>query len=170
MASRWDEGRLSGASGDLGYTPEKAGKSARRGSQPRALYAPDRILIAEDMPSIAWLLFDILSEAGYDIAGPAATAAAAIELAAKTHLDAALLDIHLADGPSFAIAESLAARNIPFAFLSGDGTDGLPPQFHGRPIIGKPMSLDNVLNMVKLLCRLSEDAEVKNFAFKNHLC
>jgi DNA-binding response OmpR family regulator len=102
--------------------------------------------------SIARLIYDILTEVGYAIVGPAATTRIAAELVAKRRVDAALLDVGLADGPSFSLAESLAARGIPFAFTTACGPDEIPLHLRDRPIIGKPMNIDSLLNVTRELC------------------
>ncbi|HYF07264.1 MAG TPA: HWE histidine kinase domain-containing protein [Acetobacteraceae bacterium] len=53
--------------------------------------------------------------------------------------DAAILDAELEDGATFALADSLAARGIPFAFTTArDRAEALPPRFHDRPVLPKP--------------------------------
>ena len=79
--------------------------------------------------------------------------AIAAELVAKRRVDAVLLDVGLADGPSFALAWYLAARGIPFAFTTACGPDEIPRHFRDRPIIGKPMNFDSLLNVTRELCR-----------------
>ena len=56
------------------------------------------ILIVEDEELLAELLHDELSEAGYRIVGPAATAAEALRLADVTTPELALVDVNLRDG------------------------------------------------------------------------
>jgi hypothetical protein len=67
-------------------------------------------------------------------------------------VDPALLDVSLTDEPSFSLAESFAARGIPFAFTRGCGR----MKFHftfDRPIIGKPMDRDSLLIVTRELCK-----------------
>ena len=106
-----------------------------------------RILVAEDMSSISSLLLDILEENGYEVLGPVTTCVDAEKLIAASHLDAALLDVHLADGVSYSVASLLVAHNLPFAFLSGEQLRQLPSEFHNRPAIEKPMSFDSILKL-----------------------
>jgi len=53
--------------------------------------------------------------------------------------DFALLDVGLIREKSFAIAEKLAALNVPFVFVTGYGADvRLPKEFADRPRLPKP--------------------------------
>ena len=153
MASHWDGARLNWSMRNRHDPHGGMTCNATGGIRPRALFECDKILIAEDVASIAWLLYDILTEAGYEIVGPAATSSVVAELVAERRVDAALLDIGLADGPSFSLAESLAAQGIPFAFLTAYGSDDIPLHLRDRPIIGKPTNVDALLNVMKQLCR-----------------
>lgn len=121
--------------------------------KPRGLLEGKRILIAEDASSTAWLIHEILAEAGYETVGPAATSGIAADLVAEMPVDAVLLDIGLADGPSFSLAESLAADGVPFAFLTGCDVSDIPLHLRHHPIIDKPMHIDSVLSIVRALCR-----------------
>jgi DNA-binding LytR/AlgR family response regulator len=57
--------------------------------------------------------------------------------------DFALLDVGLIREKSFAIAERLAALNIPFAFVTGYGPDvRLPAAFANTPRLLKPFSAE----------------------------
>lgn len=85
-----------------------------------------RILVVEDGRTIAEdLTFEITVEGG-EVIGPVETVAAALEAIANTDLDGATLDIKLLHGMSFAVADALADRHIPFVFLTAYGTDAVP--------------------------------------------
>jgi DNA-binding response OmpR family regulator len=80
---------------------------------------------------------------------------------------AALLDIGLGDGPSFSVAEFLAGRGVPFAFLTGYDATDIPLQLRDHPILNKPMSFDRLLNVVRALC--SPAREQTHYATTTHL-
>jgi CheY-like chemotaxis protein len=61
---------------------------------------PLRILIVEDEILIALELESLLQDAGHQVVGIGATSAEAMSLAAELRPDLALVDIHLADGPT----------------------------------------------------------------------
>lgn len=59
-----------------------------------------RILIIEDEALVAMELRFVLEDLGYIVAGTAADAKTARDLAAENEIDLALVDIHLSDGPT----------------------------------------------------------------------
>jgi CheY-like chemotaxis protein len=72
----------------------------------------------------------------------AGNVAAALDMIAERVPDFALLDVGLAREKSFAVAERLAALNIPFAFVTGYGAERVPPLFADRPRLPKPCASD----------------------------
>jgi DNA-binding response OmpR family regulator len=98
-----------------------------------------RILLVEDAFLIADELVHLLSEWGCDVIGPAPTLSAALHLSDVPGIDGALLDVNLGKEMVFAVAEKLAARNIPFLFLSAHSTpSAFPPEFQTVPRVTKP--------------------------------
>jgi CheY-like chemotaxis protein len=98
-------------------------------------------LIVEDDPIIALDLEDRILGFGVKTVRSAASVARALEMIAERAPDFALLDVSLVREKSFAIAERLEALQIPFAFVTGHGTDvRLPPAFAHRPKLPKPYS------------------------------
>jgi len=73
---------------------------------------------------VAMLLEDMLLELEVEVVGPVATVAEALALTAVDRLDAGLLDVNLGGERSYPVAEALAARNVPFLFLTGYGEAG----------------------------------------------
>lgn len=98
-----------------------------------------RILVVEDEPLVAMLIEDLLIELGCAVIGPASTTKRGLALAA-TGLDAALLDVNLGSEQSYPVAEMLASAGIPFAFVTGYGSQGLSEPHVGRPTIQKPFT------------------------------
>jgi CheY-like chemotaxis protein len=103
-----------------------------------------RILVLEDEPLIALALEDWLAELQCDTMGPAASAQVALGLIESAPPDAAILDVSLRDGDSFAVAAALSARNVPFAFATGHGPASIDARFRDVPILAKPFQLDAV--------------------------
>jgi len=97
-----------------------------------------RILVVEDEMLIAMVVEAVLDDAGCEIVGPIGRLAPAVESAEREAIDAALLDVNLHGEEVFPVAEALAARNIPFVFVTGYGAGGLPPRFRGSPVLTKP--------------------------------
>ena len=97
------------------------------------------VLIVEDSTLLALDLQDALEQQGLHVVGPAQNLETAKKLIDSQHIDAALLDIDLGGVKSFSLAESLRARGIPFAFLTGfDQLQSLPAEFRADPFLKTP--------------------------------
>jgi DNA-binding response OmpR family regulator len=72
-----------------------------------------RILVAEDEYITAFDLCDTFEEAGYEVEGPYAGISSAMLACQKGRPDCAILDIELADGLSYDLAQKLMDDNIP---------------------------------------------------------
>jgi DNA-binding response OmpR family regulator len=106
-----------------------------------------RILVVEDDPLLAMSLEDFLRDAGADVAGPADRVERADALVTEDNLSAAILDIRLYDEEVWPVARRLAEQGIPFVFYSGHfGSDTLPADFAGRPILSKPARPSQIVN------------------------
>jgi DNA-binding response OmpR family regulator len=104
-----------------------------------------RVLLVEDEPLIAMMLEDFLEALDRQHAGTADSVAAALPMVEAGALDAAILDVNLRGGEkSFAIAEALAAKNIPFVFASGGGGEDIAPEYRDRPMLPKPYTMEGV--------------------------
>ena len=100
------------------------------------------VLIVEDESMVAMLLEDLLADLGCQVVGAAATVAEAMRLANADGVDFALLDVNLGgDARSFAVADRLAARSVPFAFVTGYGVEGVRPDLRSAPVISKPVNI-----------------------------
>ena len=100
------------------------------------------ILIVEDDPIIALGLEDTVLEFGIRAVRVASNVATALQMIEERAPEFALLDVGLVREKSFAIAERLAALQIPFAFSTGYGADGVPAAFADRPRLPKPCPTD----------------------------
>jgi CheY-like chemotaxis protein len=102
--------------------------------------APDarRILVVEDEMLVAMLLEDMIAALGHAVVGPFARIDEAMEAARHAAVDAAILDVNLDGRESYPVAEALAARDVPFAFATGYGSQGLRDPWRGRPTLQKP--------------------------------
>ena len=98
-----------------------------------------RVLVVEDEAMIAMDLQGILRRAGCEVIGPVGRVEAATRRAdGEPPPDVALLDINLGGESVFVVADALAARRIPFVFVTGYGKDVLPERFRERPMSSKP--------------------------------
>jgi CheY-like chemotaxis protein len=106
---------------------------------------PRRVLVVEDEAMVALLIEDLVVDAGGQVAVSAATAEHAMVAAHAGGFDLALLDVNLGEGQtSFEVAETLRARGVPFAFLTGYGLQGVRADFRDAPILGKPIDPDEL--------------------------
>jgi len=98
------------------------------------------ILVVEDAFLIAMDLSDQLTDSGCEVIGPAASVRQALDQIDGIAVDGALLDVNLDGERSFPIAEWLAARGIPFVFLTGyDSPMAFPDAFRLAPRLSKPV-------------------------------
>lgn len=104
---------------------------------------PNDILIVEDDPIIALDFEDTLLGFGVKTVRTAPSVARALDLIEQRTPDFALLDVGLIREKSFAVAERLDALKIPYAFVTGYGSDArLPAAFANKPRLAKPYSVD----------------------------
>jgi DNA-binding NtrC family response regulator len=111
---------------------------------------PLSVFVVEDEALVALNLEDMLADLGCSIVGPAMRvdrARAMIE--GGMSADVAILDVNVAGEQVFPIAEMLAARGVPIVFATGYDRDGLPEAWHGRTILQKPYTLDDVSRSLK---------------------
>ncbi len=112
-----------------------------------------RIFIVEDSPVVADDSAEILRELGCEVVGPAGNMASALELAEAEGFDAAIVDINIRGGKSFAVLKILEARGIPFLVTSGYADWTLPEEWVERPRLLKPYTADMLrVKLSELLC------------------
>lgn len=78
-----------------------------------------RILVVEDNFMLAELTKDLLEDNGGRVVGPVGRLEEGLVQARDATLDGAILDINLHGELSFAIAEVLSSRGVPFLFVTG---------------------------------------------------
>ena len=123
-----------------------------------------RILVVDDEPLIAMDIVSNLREAGCEVVGPAATLDRAMALVESDTFDAALLDGNLGGRSVDELAAAVTRRNIPFAFITGYGRDGLPKAFAQAAIISKPFNREQLLEALSQMLR--RDGDVLPFRHK----
>ncbi len=113
---------------------------------------PRRVFVVEDSALIAMDLESILADAGHTVIGPASTVAEALALVDEGMVDVALLDIDLHGEIVTPVAERLADRGLPFAFLTGFEQGGSPvPVYADAPVLRKPFDGQSVLTTLAAL-------------------
>jgi len=112
-----------------------AGAAGREAAAPRPI-----CLVLEDQALIALALEADLEEAGFEVAGPFATAEDALRWLDDRAPAVALLDVQLRAGTCIELARELRRRGIPFAVCSGRLRDTAPPpELAGAPWLEKPV-------------------------------
>lgn len=81
------------------------------------------VLVLEDEALIGITLQDDLLDAGYQVAGPFTSCAAALDWLEDNTPDTAILDAALKDGSCHRIAVELDSRGVPFLIYSGHRED-----------------------------------------------
>ena len=100
-----------------------------------------KVLIVEDEAMITMLLEDMLSDLGHHVSGTSSKMSDAEVLVSKNEADLAILDVNLAGQETYTLAETLAARGVPFIFATGYGTDGIRGNWPGVPVLQKPFQI-----------------------------
>ena len=72
-----------------------------------------RILVVEDEMTIALLIEDMLGELGHEVVAMAMRLPQAMEMAQRTNIDLAILDVNLDGRMSFAVADLLETGQYP---------------------------------------------------------
>ncbi len=110
-----------------------------------------RVLVVEDDSFLAFEMQDILSDAGYEVVGPAGTVAKALQLIDAREPHAAFVDCNLNGELSTAVAQTLTAKNIPFVVVSGSERDSLPAAFSNGLFARKPFKAAGLLEIARSL-------------------
>lgn len=76
-----------------------------------------RILVVEDEVIVAWMLEDMPGQLGCAVVGPATRIDRPLAIIGTEDLDAAVLDVNLNGEKSYPVADTLAARGMPFVVL-----------------------------------------------------
>ena len=111
---------------------------------PDSSIATPRLLVVEDEYLIRMLLEDMLADLGYEVAAAVGTIAEASELAARGEFNAAILDVNLDGEEIYPVADILAARGLPFVFVTGYGERSLSEPYRGRPALQKPFQAEQL--------------------------
>jgi DNA-binding response OmpR family regulator len=116
-----------------------------------------RILVVDDEPLISMLVENWLGELGCEVVGPARTVADGLALA-DGQLDGAFLDVNLAGGTCYPLANALRSRGVPLAFATGDGGLDEGEGFENPILLPKPFVFENVKEALEALLEQSRKA------------
>ncbi len=99
-----------------------------------------RVLVVEDEFMVSAALETTLTDLGCTVVGPAARLRQALRLAESEALDGAIVDLNLAGEEAYPVAEALAARGVPFMFVTGYGSRSVREDFRSVPRLDKPIA------------------------------
>ena len=108
------------------------------------------ILVAEDEMIVAHDLCDTVEEAGYAIEGPFGDPSSAMLAFQKQKPDLAILDINLAGGTAYSLAEKMMAEDVPVIFHSGQVTsDEVQALYPKASALSKPCPPSMIIDTVQ---------------------
>jgi PAS domain S-box-containing protein len=123
--------------------PHRTGMHARAGEDrvdlPLRLETGNRVLLVEDEILVAMMMKDILTELGFSVVGPFSRLGEAMVAAVHEEISAGIIDVNLGGEFVYPVADVLAARNIPFVFITGYGVESIDSRFGYVPIVKKPV-------------------------------
>jgi two-component sensor histidine kinase/two-component SAPR family response regulator len=99
----------------------------------------NRLLLVEDEALVASMMTEALNEIGFEVVGPFGKMDYRLGAAVSGEIDAAILDVNIGGELVYPIAEILAAREIPFAFVTGYSEDNIDQKFANAPVMQKPV-------------------------------
>ena len=110
-----------------------------------------RVLIVEDQIMLGLQLAAAVEDCGCEPVGPLSLVATALPVALRESIDAALLDVYLIDQTVDPVADVLARRGIPFAFVTAYSRRHLPEALQGRPCLNKPFTDREIRSLITTL-------------------
>jgi CheY-like chemotaxis protein len=116
-----------------------------------------RVLVVEDEMLVLMNIEDMLADLGCSSVSAAATVDQALALIDAQPFDAATLDMNLKGDRSYAVANALAARGVPFLFATGYDAHYMPDGYRDQPVLKKPFPLEELASM---LTRLLSNSDV----------
>lgn len=118
------------------------------------LLSDKQVLVVEDEMLVAMQIEDMLFDLGCSAVTLIAAVDTAITCIDANNFDFAMLDLNLNGTKSYAVAEVLRQRNIPFAFSTGYGAQGVAMEYSDYPILSKPYTQ---LQLEKVISSLLSD-------------
>lgn len=113
-----------------------------------------RVLVVEDEMMILMMIEDMLADLGCETVIAAATADRALELIDGQEFHAAMLDLNLKGQNSYAVADALIARGVPFVFSTGTTDHNMRDGYRDCAVLRKPFSDEKLAEaLTQLLAR-----------------
>ena len=108
-----------------------------------------RVLVVEDEMLVLMMMEGMLADLGCKSIVSAATVDQAIALIDGQALDVALLDMNLDGNKTHRVADALAARGVPFAFVTGYGGSDIRESDRDRPLLKKPFVFERLVEILR---------------------
>jgi CheY-like chemotaxis protein len=112
------------------------------------LLSDRRVLVVEDEMLILMIIEDMLADLGCESVTTAATVDQALALIDTQVFDLAMLDMNLGGNRSHAVADALAARDVPFVFSTGYSGRDLRDGHRDRPVLSKPFPYEQLFEVL----------------------
>jgi CheY-like chemotaxis protein len=106
------------------------------------------VLIVEDDPIVAQAMARLVED-NLDCSTETAASVAGAMALLDADVGFGILDVEVADGVSFPVAEELAHRHIPFIFVSATDPRQVPADLAEAPFVRKPIFPDHFLEVVR---------------------
>jgi CheY-like chemotaxis protein len=114
------------------------------GRPDKALVRGRRLLLIEDETLVGMMMYDTLTDLGFDVVGPINTMAEAAKAVEHGEFDAAILDVNLNGEFIYPLADIVTSRGLPFVFVTGYSAEGLEPRFSKVPVLQKPIEMERL--------------------------
>jgi PAS domain S-box-containing protein len=99
----------------------------------------NRVLLVEDEALVGMMMKDTLFQFGFDVIGPYSTIEDARGAILDEDFHAAILDVNICGESVYPLADLIAARDVPFVFVTGYSRDGIDSRFAHVPVLQKPV-------------------------------
>ncbi|HEY0572023.1 MAG TPA: response regulator [Enterovirga sp.] len=107
-----------------------------------------RVLLVEDEMMVAMLVEDMLLDVGCEVIGPVTRVDEALARTRDGGIDVAILDVNLDGQETYAVADALTEKGIPFVFATGYGAGGLKEGYKGTPTLQKPFQQRDLIQVL----------------------
>lgn len=129
-----------------------------KGAAPSAEIVPmekRRVLLVEDETLVAIMMREMLIDIGFSVVGPLNTCADALEAAKRGGIDCAILDLNLNGEASYPVADELAARAVPFIFVTGYDKETIDRRYASIHVLQKPVDEKSLRQALSTLLQIN---------------
>jgi PAS domain S-box-containing protein len=117
--------------------------------KPQAPHRKRRLLLVEDEVLVGLFMAEMLEEMDFSVTEPCRTLADGIATAKAGNFDGAVLDMNLNGESVYPLADLLAAKGVPFIFVTGYSADSVAERFAKIPVIQKPVTAETLAKLLR---------------------